>query len=100
LDGGEWCSVYRDPVRDDVERQIDVSNQNLSAAEAAFRQAEAIVAQARASFFPTATVNAEAQRSRSSGSFGKRPGGPGSIANLFSISAAASWIPDLWGCVR
>src|SRR6266849_10290165 len=67
IDRGAWWSVYKDPVLDDLERQIDVSNQNLKAAEAAFRQAEWIVAQARAAFFPTATVNASAQRSRGGG---------------------------------
>src|SRR6516225_9961793 len=70
IDRGAWWSVYKDPVLDELEKQIDISNQDLKAAEAAFRQAEWIVAQARASFFPTGTVNASAQRSRSSGGRG------------------------------
>ena len=41
-----------DPVLDGLERQIDISNQNLKAAEAAYRQAEAIVAEARAGVLP------------------------------------------------
>src|SRR5215472_17735052 len=52
IDRGAWWSVYKDPVLDDLEKQIDTSNQNLKAAEAAFQQAEWIVAQARATFFP------------------------------------------------
>jgi NodT family efflux transporter outer membrane factor (OMF) lipoprotein len=96
-DRGLWWTIFRDPVLDGLERRIDISNQNLKAAEAAFRQAEAIVAQARAGFFPTAQVNATATRSRSSGNLGRGPGGPGSIANFFSTTASASWIPDLWG---
>ncbi|MBV8492770.1 MAG: efflux transporter outer membrane subunit [Alphaproteobacteria bacterium] len=100
FDRGAWWAVYDDPVLDSLERQVDISNQNLKAAQANFRQAEAIVAQARAGFFPTATVNAQAQRSRGSGTLGRGPSGPGSIANLFSISGAASWIPDLWGKVE
>lgn len=92
LDRGAWWSAFRDPVLDGLERQIDISNQNLRAAEAAFRQAEAIVAQARAGFFPTAQINVSAERSRSPGS--------GVIANSFSLAASASWVPDLWGQVR
>lgn len=92
MDRGAWWAVYRDPVLDRLERQIDISNQNLKAAEAAFRQAEALVAQARAGYFPTLTANASAQRSRSPGS--------GVIANQFNLNEAASWIPDLWGRVR
>ena len=101
IDRGQWWSVFRDPVLDGLERQIDISNQNLAAAEAAFRQAEAIVAQARAGFFPTAQINAAAQRSRAGGAaISAGRGGSGSISNFFSIAGAASWIPDLWGQVR
>ena len=92
IDRGRWWSVFRDPVLDGLERQIDISNQNLAAAEAAFRRSEAIVAEARAGFFPTLTVNAQAQRSRSSGT--------GRIANFFTATEQASWVPDLWGKVR
>src|SRR5207302_8948368 len=98
---GAWWAVFRDPVLDGLARQIDVSNQNLRSAEARFRQAEAIAAQARAGFFPTATLNAQAQRSRTSGgrvgTTGVSGGNTGRIGNLFSISTTASWAPDLWG---
>ena len=100
---GPWWSVYHDPVLDGLEQEIEITNQNLKAAEAAYRQAEAIVAQARAGFFPTATINAQAQRARTSGgrvgATGVSGGNTGRISNLFSLSAAASWVPDLWGKV-
>ncbi|HJU19843.1 MAG TPA: efflux transporter outer membrane subunit [Stellaceae bacterium] len=106
LDRGPWWRIYRDPVLDRLERRIDISNQNLKAAAAAFREAEAIVAEGRAGFFPTLTASASAQRSRSGG--GSRGGagvagaafGGGAIANFFSQTASASWVPDLWGRVR
>jgi NodT family efflux transporter outer membrane factor (OMF) lipoprotein len=106
IERGAWWSVYNDPVLDGLERQIDISNQNLAAAEAAFRQAEFIVAQARAQFFPIASINANAQRSRGGGTAGSGTtpvgggGGGGRITNFFSTSTAASWTPDLWGRVR
>lgn len=107
-DPGAWWSIYRDPVLDGLERQIDVSNQNLKAADAAFRQSEAIVAQARAGFFPTETITAAAQRSRGGGGGGSAAvaaaiggggGGGGRISNFFSLSESVSWVPDLWGKV-
>jgi NodT family efflux transporter outer membrane factor (OMF) lipoprotein len=106
IDRGAWWAVYNDPVLDELEKQIDISNQNLKAAEAAFQQAEWIVAQARAGFFPTATVNASAQRSRGGGAAGGGTtpvgggGGGGRISNFFSTSTTASWTPDLWGRIR
>ena len=107
---GAWWSIYRDPVLDGLEKQIDISNENLKAADAAFRQAEAIVAQARAGFFPTETISAATQRSRGGGgggsaavaaaaAGGRGGGGGGNISNFFSLSEAVSWVPDLWGKV-
>src|SRR3954447_22485892 len=64
---GAWWSVFGDPMLDALLRQVEISNQNLAAAEAAFRTATAAVAEARAAFFPTAQVNALAERSRTPG---------------------------------
>jgi outer membrane protein TolC len=92
-------------VLDGLEKRIDISNQNLKTAEAAFQQAEWIVAQARTGYFPTATVDASAQRSRGGGAgSGTTPvgggGSGGAITNFFSTSTTASWTPDLWERVR
>jgi NodT family efflux transporter outer membrane factor (OMF) lipoprotein len=85
---GSWWSVYNDPVLDGLENQVAVSNQNLKASEAAYRQADAIVQETRASLFPSATLDAGAQRSG---------GGTQPPSNKFSTSLGASWEPDLWG---
>jgi NodT family efflux transporter outer membrane factor (OMF) lipoprotein len=102
IDRGAWWSVYKDPLLDDLEKQIDISNQNLKAAAAAFEQAEWIVAQARAGFFPTFDLNASAQRSRTGGGSSSSTGAgrSGFTTSLFSTSASASWTPDLWGRIR
>jgi len=106
INRGAWWSIYKDPVLDGLEKQIDISNQNLKAAAAAFEQAEWIVAQARANYFPTATIDASAQRSRGGGTAGGGTtpvgggGASGRITNFFSTSTTASWTPDLWGRIR
>ena len=100
IDRGAWWSIYRDPVLDRLERQIDISNQNLKAAEAAYREAEAAVAAARAQFFPTAALNGSATRTRSSGNSAPTAGFSGGITNRFQTQTTASWVPDLWGSVR
>jgi NodT family efflux transporter outer membrane factor (OMF) lipoprotein len=91
VDRGRWWVVYGDPELDRLERQVAVSNQTLKAAVAAFRQSEALVASARAGYFPTASADAATSRARSPG-FGR-------ISNSFNLSESASWIPDLWGRV-
>src|SRR5690242_9189202 len=62
-DRGAWWSAFDDRVLDALLRQVDVSNQNVAAAEAAFRAAAATVAEARAALFPALAVNASAERS-------------------------------------
>lgn len=103
LAGGDaWWSIYDDPVLDKLERQVDISNQNLKAAEAAYRQAQAIVQEARSQYFPTVGASAAGTRSgqgtssRSSSGFG----GGRTVQNQFNTSAAVSWAPDIWGKVR
>jgi NodT family efflux transporter outer membrane factor (OMF) lipoprotein len=108
MNRGSWWSIYNDPVLDGLIKRIDISNQNLKAAAAALRQAEEIVAEARAGFFPAASVELAAQRQRLSGATVTQPvsGATGTdpvsapITNLFSGEVAASWTPDFWGNIR
>lgn len=107
INRGVWWMIYDDPVLDALERQIDISNQNLKAAAAALRQSEEVVAEARAGYFPTGTASFQAQRSRSGGSASSGTGSSsfvvgsgGRISSFFSDTVAASWTPDLWGQVR
>jgi NodT family efflux transporter outer membrane factor (OMF) lipoprotein len=102
INRGAWWTIYKDPLLDDLVKQIDISNQNLKASAAAFEQAEWIVAQARAGFFPTADLNASAQRSLTGGGSSATTGAgrSGFLSSLFSTSGSVSWVPDLWGKIR
>src|SRR5580698_9712322 len=56
IDRGAWWSMYNDAILDALEKQIDVSNQNLKAAEAAYRESLSIVEETRSTLFPTIGV--------------------------------------------
>lgn len=60
---GKWWEIFGDAQLNALVEQIDVSNQNVRIAEAQFRQARAIVQQARAALFPSVTGIAAATRS-------------------------------------
>ncbi|MBS0581195.1 MAG: efflux transporter outer membrane subunit [Proteobacteria bacterium] len=99
-----WWSVYNDPVLDELERQIDISNQTLKASEAAWRESRALVSQARAAYLPTVGVTADATRS---GGRANSSGGTGGVVvpaahpyNTFAVEGTASWAPDVWGKIR
>jgi NodT family efflux transporter outer membrane factor (OMF) lipoprotein len=107
VDRGAWWSVYNDPVLDGLEKQIDVSNQTLKAAEASYRNAKALVDEARANLFPTLGVTGSATRSagssRSSGASSSNfssGGSGGGTYNNYALEASASWDLDVWGRIR
>ena len=96
---GEWWEMFGDPNLNALIEQVEISNQNVLAAEAQFRRAQAIVAASRAAYFPTVTANASITRSRSpTGVIGGTTAGR-TITNR-SASLDAGWELDLWGRVR
>lgn len=94
LDRGTWWTLFQDPALDGLMHQVEVSNQNLAAAEAAYRQARALVREQRASLFPTVSLDGSGTRSRSAGS------STSSVGQNYRYDIGASWEPDLWGRIR
>ena len=94
---GDWWLVYGDPLLSGLVSQVSVSNQTLAQSEAQFRQARALVAQARAAYFPTLSGSASVTRSQvgRAGSGTVNRGG----VTVYDIGLDASWEPDLWGRV-
>jgi NodT family efflux transporter outer membrane factor (OMF) lipoprotein len=96
LPKGPWWQIYHDPDLDQLERMVVVSNQNIAAFAAQYRNALALVAEARASLFPTLGLGASDSRSRGTSITSSR-----SITRTqYAASGSASWEPDLWGRVR
>ena len=98
---GNWWDVYEDPQLNALETQIDVSNQNLKAAQERFEQARAAVKISRSNYYPEVTGNASATRTHVSSN---EPlfvnGSTKKSYSDFAIPIDASWEPDLWGRVR
>ena len=104
MDKGAWWSVYHDPELDRLEREVDVSNQTVKEFEAEYRNAVAMVGEARAALFPTATVSSGVTRSASgggsSGSASSGGGGGRGASTIYSVEGSATWDLDVWGRVR
>lgn len=97
-----WWSAYGDPELDALVAQVAVSNQNLRAIEAQYRQALALVAAARSSYFPTLSSGWTGSRSQGPGGASAELGVPArrTPVNTTKISATANWELDLWGELR
>ena len=70
LDKGPWWTLFGDPVLNDLCARIEVDNQNVAAAAAAYEQARALVREARAGYFPTLDITPAVTRSGGGGSAG------------------------------
>ena len=97
LDRGPWWQLFKDTLLDDLERRVEVSNQTLAAAEAAYRQARALVREQRSALFPTVDLGGAAERSQASaGSTGIRR----NPETSYRVDIGATWEPDVWGRIR
>ena len=109
LERGNWWSLYGDAELDALVERLQVSNQNLAAAEAQYRQARALVRSARASFYPTLSGSAGVTRSGQGGgdstirtADGVTVSGSGAsrISKSYDLSLNAAWELDIWGKLR
>ncbi|WP_370663631.1 efflux transporter outer membrane subunit [Massilia agri] len=91
LDRGPWWQLFNDPVLNELAASVEVSNQNVAAAVAAYAQARAIVAQERAALFPSVSLGLSADRS------GVRNGG---ASTAYRLNLGGDWEPDVWGRLR
>ncbi len=111
-DRGKWWLVFNDPLLNELEEKVNISNQNIAAIEAQYRQSLAMVAQARAAFFPTVIGSETVTRQQRSGATAPAAGVSSTsttsssnlkmspVFNDFNLTLNASWEPDIWGSVR
>jgi NodT family efflux transporter outer membrane factor (OMF) lipoprotein len=100
---GAWWSVFDDPVLDGLERQVAVTNQNVKQAEAAYRQAVALVRESQAAWFPTLGVTTGVTRKAASApstSATLNRSATGTTVTQYNVGANASWDLDVWGRIR
>lgn len=98
---GNWWEIFQDPQLNDLEQQVNVSNQNLKAAEAQYTQARALLRYQRADYYPTVTVNPTV--TRNSYASNRQPHSAQFSGVTFTdiqIPFELSYQIDIWGRVR
>ncbi len=84
---GDWWIVFNDPELDRLESAVAVSNQTVRADEANYREALALINEARAGLYPS--INGAASAIRSS-----------PATTTLTSEATGQWMLDIWGLVR
>src|SRR5208337_4505341 len=90
---GKWWEIYNDPELNALEEQVSISNQNVLAAEAQFREAKFAVRIARANLYPTVSAAPSIVNSRSvlTGS---------ASSTTYDLPVDVSYQADIWGSIR
>ncbi len=94
---GDWWTDFHDPLLDQLEPLVAVSNQTVRQDYANYQEALAEVRVARSELFPTIGVTGSASRAKQAGTGAAL--GSGTL-NSGSLEGTASWTIDLWGQVR
>jgi len=108
LNRGPWWEIFHDEVLNQLEAQVEVSNENIKLAAANYEESQALLSQARAGYWPTVSVSASRTRSVTGTPSGVGPvGGASSFGTVFgqpqttnSLGVRVSWTADIWGQVR
>ncbi|AXL52371.1 RND transporter [Paraburkholderia caffeinilytica] len=98
-DRGDWWTIYEDPQLNTLEDKLNTSNQTIAQFAAAYRQARALVGEARAAYFPTVGASAGVTRSGNGSGSTTTTSSRSGVSNSFNVQLDASWEPDLWGSV-
>jgi NodT family efflux transporter outer membrane factor (OMF) lipoprotein len=88
---GKWWGVFNDSQLNALEEQVNISNQNVLAAEAQFRAARDAVRIARSNLFPTASTAPFYTNSRTS---------VASQHSTYDLPVDVSYQADVWGSIR
>jgi NodT family efflux transporter outer membrane factor (OMF) lipoprotein len=95
----QWWTLFNDPILNDLEQQVEVSNQNIAEASAAYMQTRAIVREDRSALFPSIDVTGGVTRS-ASGAPSLITGKSSSASTSYQLAGNTNWELDVWGRLR
>jgi NodT family efflux transporter outer membrane factor (OMF) lipoprotein len=94
---GPWWEVFNDPLLNQLEAQVDVSNESVREAVANYDEARQIVRSDRTGYLPTISAAGSAQKSHEPASAAFQGS---TIGTQYTAELEGSWAPDIWGKLR
>ncbi|MGP5105972.1 efflux transporter outer membrane subunit [Pseudomonas helleri] len=102
LERGAWWELYADPQLNALVAKLNSNNQSVAQAEAQFRQAQALVRNARGAFLPSADLSVGKTRSSqgAGSSNSSLTSSSSGIRDTLNAQVGVSWEADVWGKLR
>jgi NodT family efflux transporter outer membrane factor (OMF) lipoprotein len=97
--GGNWWEIFQDSQLNALEKQVDVSNQNLKAAVARYQQSRGALRYVRADYYPTVSTSPSATRQLYSNNRPPQSTFDGLTFNDFILPVNVSYEANAWGRV-
>jgi NodT family efflux transporter outer membrane factor (OMF) lipoprotein len=103
---GKWWEIFGDPELNSLEESLNIDDQNIKQYFENYMAARAVARNARASLFPTLSIEPSYSKSGSAGSSSQSTTGTTSTiggstyTTGIELPADVSWEPDLFGKVR
>ena len=94
-----WWEEFNDPVLNQLETKLEVSNLNIVQAIAQYQQALALIEETEAGYWPTIMLSPSASRQKASVSTASNSSSKAVPTNSFQLEPSASWSPDIFGVV-
>jgi len=94
---GPWWEVFNDPFLNQLEAQVEVSNESVREAVANYDEARQIVRSDRTGYLPTISAAGSAQKSHQPASAAFQGS---TIGTQYTAELEGSWAPDIWGKLR
>jgi len=98
---GKWWEIFNDTELNGLEEQLVINNQNIQQFFQNFMEARALVAEARAQYWPTVSTNPSWNRSKVSGTLtNSQQANPGRTSTVINFPIDVAWTPDFFGKIR
>jgi NodT family efflux transporter outer membrane factor (OMF) lipoprotein len=92
---GPWWEVFKDPILNGLESQVDGANLTIAQAVANYQEARQIARADRTGYLPTVSITGAAQKQN--GPAVDSLQGRAATSSNYTAELGASWAPDFWG---
>ncbi|HLK63210.1 MAG TPA: efflux transporter outer membrane subunit [Bryobacteraceae bacterium] len=97
---GDWWTLFGDPQLNSLEEQVNLSNENLKAAQARFDQARALIRVSQSQRYPGVTAGVQVTGNRDSSTYALATPKTSSTFGNYVLPIDVSYEVDAWGRVR